>query len=68
MGQKNVKCPKCGSLDVVPLGQDKKGFSVGKMVGGGLLLGGVGLAAGFIGKKGKYQLYCQNCGHRYEVK
>ena len=68
-----VKCPKCKSLNVVPLGQDRKGFSVGKAVGGGTLTAvtggmGLGLLAGFIGKKGKYQFYCQDCGKRFEHK
>ena len=67
-----VKCPKCKSLNVVPLGQDRKGFSVGKAAGGAALtaitMGGAGVLAGFIGKKGKYQFYCQDCGKRFEHK
>lgn len=66
-----VKCPKCKSLNVVPLGQDRKGFSVGKAAGGATLTafsGGIGVLAGFIGKKGKYQFYCQDCGKRFEHK
>lgn len=27
------RCPKCGSTNIQPLGQHKKGFSVGKAVG-----------------------------------
>ena len=63
-----VKCPKCKSLNVALLGQDRKGFSMGKMVGGAVLTGGIGALAGFIGKKGKYQFYCQDCGKRFEHK
>ena len=63
-----VACPKCHSVDVVLMGQDRKGFSVGKMVGGAILTGGIGAMAGFIGKKGKYQFYCQNCGERFSHK
>lgn len=63
-----IKCPKCKSHNVVPLGQERKGFSVGKMAGGAILTGGIGALAGFIGKKGKYQFYCQDCGKRFEHK
>lgn len=68
-----VKCPKCKSLNVVPLGQERKGFSVGKAAGGGAITAvtggmGLGLLAGFIGKKGKFQFYCQDCGKRFEHK
>ena len=63
-----AKCPNCGSTDTTPLGRDKKGFSVGKMVGGAVLAGGVGSLAGFIGKKGKYQFACGNCGAIFSPK
>ena len=63
-----IKCPKCRSVNVQVLGNDRKGFSVGKAVGGALLTGGVGLLAGFAGKKGKYEVFCGDCGHRFQVK
>ena len=63
-----VKCPKCKSVNIQVLGNDRKGFSIGKAVGGALLTGGVGLLAGFAGKKGKYEVFCGDCGHRFEVK
>lgn len=63
-----VKCPKCKSTNVQVMGDNKKGFSVGKAVGGAILTGGVGLLAGFLGKKGKYDVFCQSCGHRFQVK
>jgi len=65
---KNVKCPKCKSLNVEIMGEKKKGFSVGKAVVGNVLVPGFGTAAGFIGKKGKYDFFCSDCGHRYRVK
>ena len=30
MSSKQAKCPKCKSLNVAPMGTNKKGFSVGK--------------------------------------
>lgn len=64
----NVRCPKCGSLNVAPIGESKKGFSVGKAIGGGVLTGGLGTMAGFIGKKRGNNFYCQDCGNIYTVK
>ena len=64
----NAKCPKCGSTNIQILGEKKKGFSVGKAVGGALLTGGIGALVGFTGKKGKYDVFCGDCGHRYQIK
>ncbi|MCQ2570423.1 MAG: hypothetical protein MJ139_05990 [Limosilactobacillus sp.] len=56
------KCPYCGSTDLQIMGIDRKGFSVGKAVGGAVLTGGIGLLAGFAGKKtGKTDYYCNDC-------
>lgn len=63
-----IKCPKCKSTEVVFMQQDKKGFSVGKAVGGAVLTGGIGTLAGFAGKKGKKQWHCNNCGRTFETK
>ena len=63
----NVSCPKCGNLNVQFVQQDRKGFSAGKAVGGALLTGGIGLLAGFAGKKGDYQFFCPNCGNMFTV-
>lgn len=62
-----IKCPHCKSLNVQFLQQDKKGFSLGKAVGGTVLVGDVGALAGFAGKKGKMQWHCQNCGRTFET-
>lgn len=46
------KCPMCGAQDEWHLiDTAKKGFNAKHAVIGGLLLGGVGLAAGFSGKR-----------------
>lgn len=62
------RCPKCTSTNIQFLGRDRKGFSVGKAVGGAILTGGVGSLAGFAGKKGKFQWLCMDCGNRFEMK
>lgn len=60
------KCPMCGAQDEWHLiDTAKKGFNAKHAVIGGLLLGGVGLAAGFSGKrKSIYQ--CGKCGFSHE--
>ncbi len=63
-----ITCPKCNSTNVQFMQQDKKAFSVGKAVGGAVLTGGVGTLAGFAGKKGKKQWFCQNCNSIFETK
>lgn len=63
-----VKCPKCKSINVDFMGNDKKSFSVGKAVGGAVLTGGIGTLAGFAGKKGKNQWHCKDCGNVFKKK
>ncbi|WP_455146139.1 hypothetical protein [Streptococcus constellatus] len=63
-----IKCPHCKSRNVQFMQQDKKGFSVGKAVGGAVLTGGIGALAGFAGKKGKKQWHCLDCGNIFETK
>lgn len=60
-----VKCPYCQSKEVQFMQQQRKGFSLGKAVGGTLLAGGVGSLAGFAGKKGRLQWHCKNCGRTF---
>lgn len=61
-------CPECKSRNIQLLGQDRKAFSVGKAVGGAALTGGVGLLAGFAGKKGKFAWVCMDCGNRFQMR
>lgn len=57
-----IKCPKCGSTQIHA---DKKGFSAGKAVAGVVLTGGIGLAAGAIGKN-KIIITCLKCGNQFK--
>lgn len=60
-------CPHCGSTNIQPLGQHRKGFSIGKAVGGTILTGGVGALAGFAGKKtNQTDFVCMNCGKQFK--
>ncbi len=61
--EKLMKCPSCGS---VQLTANKKGFGLGKAIVGGVLTGGVGLLAGFIGS-GKVNITCLKCGHAWKA-
>lgn len=56
-----VRCPSCGSTQVQG---GQRGFGAGKAIGGGLLLGPIGLAAGFHGSK-DVELACLSCGARW---
>lgn len=66
--KKVIKCPTCHSRDVQFMQNNKKGFSVGKAVGGAALTGGIGTLAGFAGKKGKNEWLCTNCHTTFETK
>lgn len=58
-----VRCPKCGSSQ---LSANKKGFSLGKAVAGGVLLVPIaGVATGMIGKN-KIIITCLNCGKQFK--
>ena len=61
-----IKCPKCKSTNVEFLDNKRKGFSMGKAVGGAVLTGGIGTLAGFAGKKGKDRWHCKDCGRTFE--
>lgn len=67
--QNTLECPNCGSKDITFAGNKRKGFSVGKAVGGAVLTGGIGTLAGFTGKKGKKnQFICMSCGKEFTSK
>lgn len=61
MNENQPHCLKCNSTQ---LHSDTKGFSAGKALVGGVLTGGIGLLAGFIGSR-KIYLTCLNCGHQF---
>jgi len=65
-----MRCPNvlCRSHNIEVMGNNRKGFSVGKAIGGALLTGGIGTLAGFAGKKGKYEMFCKDCGKRWKAK
>lgn len=54
-----MMCPMCGSTE---LSSARKGFSGGKAVAGGLLLGPVGIVAGGLGSN-KVKIHCLKCGY-----
>ena len=67
--KEKMKCPRCGSRNIQPAGVHKRGFSVGKAVGGAILAGGVGSLAGFVGKQtGKSDWVCLDCGKSFTIK
>ena len=67
-GKHAMVCPRCQSTNISVMGGGRKNFSVGKSLGGAMLLPGVGALAGFSGKKGKYDVFCMDCGYRFQVK
>ena len=58
-----IGCPKCGSTEITA---NKKGYQVGKAVGGAILTGGVGLLAGFHGSN-KILVTCLACSKRFKA-
>ena len=62
------KCPICGNKEKwICVDKSKKGFSTGKAITGGFLLGGIGLAFGGLGKK-TLCYHCGNCGFEHEYR
>jgi RNA polymerase subunit RPABC4/transcription elongation factor Spt4 len=57
-----VRCPNCLSTQVAAAQQ---GFGAGKAVAGAILLGPIGLAAGFAGSA-KVKLTSMKCGHAFQ--
>lgn len=62
--EKKVCCPKCGSTQLTA---NKKGYSLGKAIAGGVitLTPIVGVATGLIGKN-KIIITCLNCGKQFK--
>lgn len=57
-----IHCPQCNSTQLTA---NKKGFSGGKAVAGGVLFGPIGLLAGTAGSK-KIVITCLNCGKQFK--
>ncbi|CAJ1222114.1 hypothetical protein [Limosilactobacillus fermentum] len=67
--QAKMKCPRCGSKNIQLAGKHRKGFSVGKAVGGTALTGGIGALTGFAGKQTKKSDWvCLDCGRSFTIK
>ena len=66
MAYKSSQCPCCGSFMTDTVAVRTGGFSVGKAALGGFLLGPIGVAGGFAGKK-KTTYKCKKCGYTFEV-
>lgn len=62
--ENTVRCPKCGSTQLTA---NKKGYSLGKAVAGGVLTLTpiVGVATGLIGKN-KIIITCLSCGKQFK--
>lgn len=58
-----LRCPKCHSKHIE---FDKKGFQAGKAIVGGLLTGGIGIAAGWHNRNRRVGV-CLKCGHRWKL-
>lgn len=66
-GDNNLFCPNCGSSNVQPLGRHHQGFSAGKAAAGVALTGGIGLAAGMLGKNtNQTDFVCMDCGKQFK--
>jgi len=61
--QGGMSCPRCHSTQVTA---GKKGFGIGKALVGGVLLGPVGILAGFIGSK-NMEFVCLSCKDRWSA-
>lgn len=59
-----IRCPRCGSM-LKAVSERTGGFSGGKAILGGVLLGPLGIAAGALGKK-KTTYQCGSCGYMVE--
>lgn len=66
--ENKITCLNCHSTNLQFMQQDKEAFSIGKAAAGTVLTGGVGALAGFAGKKGNKQWFCQNCNTTFETK
>ena len=64
---KKACCPKCHSQAIMPMGHKHKNVSLGKAAAGVMIFGGIGVAAGMLGKtEKKVEFYCTNCGNVFK--
>lgn len=63
-GGKNMLCKECKSENTQVLGRDKK-YSGCLGCLGFLIWGWIGLLLGLVGKWGKYECVCLDCGARF---
>jgi predicted nucleic-acid-binding Zn-ribbon protein len=64
MDEEKIKCPKCGSTQIIA---DKKDFDLGSALATGYFLGpAFGILAG-INKSNKVEITCLKCGHTWEA-
>ena len=60
------RCPMCNKYEKwKKVDSTKKGFSVGKAVGGAILFGPIGILGGGLGKKKEFYA-CGECGFQHE--
>ena len=60
--EEKLHCPKCLSDQLTT---NQKGFSGSKALGGAVLVGGIGLFAGFHGSK-NITITCLACNHKFK--
>ena len=66
MSKAPSKCPMCGEKKMwKQISKSKKGFSGGKAVVGGLILGPIGVVGGALGKKHVHYM-CGKCQFNHE--
>jgi len=63
LSEPQLHCPKCKSTQLT---WQKKGFGLMGAAVGGILMGGVGLLAGFVGS-GNVKITCLKCGHVWKA-
>lgn len=63
----SIKCPNCKSANVEAPDSAAKGLSVAKTVEGAIITGSIDLLADFLGEKGKHDMTCADCGHKFQV-
>lgn len=63
----SMRCPTCNESDITLLSSNAKKASAVK-IGLGVMTGGASLLFTGTKTKGLYEVYCNNCGHRWKTK